>query len=174
MPKPRATHKARHLCQTKFCRNPAAKGRRLCHTCKQAGWREAHPRRAAWRAIKDKAVARGIEFAISFEDFCLAVEGTGYVDGRGVHREHLHLDRIDATKGYTLENIRVLGAGENVAKGNRERRLPEHVRHMIERQWVIGSRPTSDVDGGGGSGVDYDPSPDVDDEPPGEPGECPF
>jgi len=32
-----------------------------------------------------------------------------------------HIDRISAEKGYTRDNIQILAARDNIAKGNRER-----------------------------------------------------
>ena len=46
----------------------------------------------------------------------------------------LSLDREDACGGYTSDNIRVIPIEENVAKGNRERHLPEHVRAVMARR----------------------------------------
>lgn len=43
-------------------------------------------------------------------------------------------DRIDATRGYEVGNIQFMTRSENIAKGNRERYLPEHIRHMVERR----------------------------------------
>jgi hypothetical protein len=44
------------------------------------------------------------------------------MDDKGKGRFCLHIDRIDATKGYTFDNLQVLTCTENVVKGNAERR----------------------------------------------------
>ena len=44
------------------------------------------------------------------------------MDEKGCTRFCLHIDRIDATKEYTFDNLQVLTCTENVLKGNAERR----------------------------------------------------
>lgn len=80
-----------------------------------------NPARAAWRAIKDRAAARGKEFKLPFKWFKIWCKRTHYLSRVGTSRFNFHIDRKDPNKGYTIKNIQVLTCGENVAKGNKER-----------------------------------------------------
>jgi hypothetical protein len=67
---------------------------------------------------------------ITFAEFKTLLSGVNLnADRRGTY----HIDRIDATKGYELANLRVLSASKNVAKGNRERLTPEYGRAKQQR-----------------------------------------
>lgn len=55
----------RGYCCERWCRNLRRKDRRRCYTCDSRRKRKKHPMRAAFRALKDHAVARGIIFRLS-------------------------------------------------------------------------------------------------------------
>jgi len=79
-------------------------------------WKKANPLRYAYQSLKDNAKRRGKEFDISFDqfkDFCIK---TAYIQNRGRLAGSFHIDRIDETGGYTLDNIQVLTNSENVQK----------------------------------------------------------
>lgn len=105
----------------KVCRSPAAPRRRMCWACIKAEHRARNPVWAIWRAIHDKARQRGIRFALPFDWFRAQALAAGYVERRGTAPEALHIDRIDARRGYVPDNIQFLTAAENCAKGAAER-----------------------------------------------------
>jgi len=123
--------KAKTKCSTPYCRNPRAHWKTKCHKCVERAKRRANPLRAAWRNVKNRAKRKRLEFAITFEQFKELAAVFGYNKGSG-----LHLDRKEAHKGYTLGNLQFLEASENIAKGNRERHLPEYVQAMLKRKQV--------------------------------------
>lgn len=112
-------------------RRPRKRRHFKCSACIQKAWRRKHPIRAAWHSIKQRARRKKLEFDLPFPLF----RELALVAGYGGHGNgHMHCDRKDATKGYTLRNIRFIPCGDNWAKGNRERHLPEHVLEMLRRK----------------------------------------
>lgn len=109
-------------CSTKHCRNRARTGRRRCNKCRMRIWRERHPVRAAWHKIKWSAKLRGIEFGLTFEEFSLFDDLTGYVAQMGNGAQSMTIDRIDETRGYFLDNLQILANADNVRKSNHFRR----------------------------------------------------
>lgn len=77
--------------------------------------------RAAYSALFYRARRRGIEFTLTRLQFANICEQTGYIEGKGVRKGALHIDRIDPARGYTWDNCQVITCSENVSKGNRER-----------------------------------------------------
>lgn len=88
-------------------------------------WRTKFPLRAAYRALVDHARNRKIYIDLTWEQFSKWTQEVGLFVGQ-VRTPDLHIDRKDATKGYTLTNLSVLSSTENVSKGNRERHYPEY------------------------------------------------
>jgi hypothetical protein len=72
--------------------------------------------------MRGNAKRRGKEWSLTLEQFRQIVSQQDYLDNRGCTRHCLHLDRIDNTRGYHIDNIQIITCGENVAKGNKERR----------------------------------------------------
>lgn len=115
----------KNLCQVAFCKNLSEKGsdsgRSLkCANCRIRLWRANNPIRAIYNSIKNKARRRRIPFTLTFEHFEALCKETGYHRTRGRRAGKMHLDRIDALKGYEDGNVQVLEAVENVVKGRRE------------------------------------------------------
>lgn len=108
-------------CKVEGCERKAAPGRRVCYGCHKAAIRSRNPVWAAWSQIRARAIRRRIPFALSLDEFRAFVDGAGYIEGRGRNADCLHLDRIDATRGYMLGNLQILSASENCAKGRTER-----------------------------------------------------
>lgn len=125
-----------------------------CSHCKMTRWRINHPAQAAFATIRDRAKKKRIEFALTFEQFLsfLTTQGEGYLDGRGRCVGCLHLDRIDATKGYTEGNLQILSAQENSRKGACEDKkakwLADRLRTATSRRWSREpvSKPPTDTE----------------------------
>jgi len=87
----------------------------------------------AFANLRGNAKRRGLEFALTLDDFRAFSDATGYLVGRGTSKFSLSIDRIDARLGYRLDNIRVLTLSENSTKGNQERK---HVfRNGVRVPW---------------------------------------
>ena len=139
----KAARKSERLCQTKFCRNPVfhecrrKKGsdetfmvvNRTCSKCRSKRWRTNNPLRYAYKNLSSSAKKRKIPFTITIEHFRELCDKSDYLTHRGNGADSLHIDRKDPLKGYVPGNLEVLTCSANVAKGNRERRLPSYVRH---------------------------------------------
>lgn len=103
------------MCITKFCRKPGYRGN-YCHRCQKQRYKEKHPERYAFTVLKNNAKRRGKIFELTYEQFLEFAIKTNYLAGRGRTKESLHIDRIDETKGYTIDNIQVITNTENLRK----------------------------------------------------------
>ena len=144
------------LCPVKGCakRSGSSKGHKLCDKHRMEKWRKNNPAIAQWYILKDHAKVRRISFSITRAQFVEFCRVTGYLDRKGNERDSWQIDRLDATKGYSLDNIAVVTTSENVAKSNRERWLPEHVQEMIHRKRLMARGEFVHVDDD-----DYEPFP---------------
>ena len=119
-------------CWVKGC-NKKRKGKTpLCHRHYQQRWRGLNPKKSAYATLRDHAKARRLPFTITLEYWEGLVDGLCFFNHES--DEVMTIDRVDATKGYEKGNLRVVTMSVNVAKGNRERYLPEHVQSMVERK----------------------------------------
>lgn len=144
----KALKKKEGLCHTTYCRNPVYyECRRIpgtgrtrmvthvrCTKCKTRRWRVNNPLKWAYKNLRDHARQRKVGFTLTLAHFGEVCEASGYLLLRGAEGHHMHIDRIDACLGYEDGNIQVLTCSENVAKGNRERHYPAHIRAMVERK----------------------------------------
>ena len=102
-------------CRTKYCRHkvtPANKSP-YCSKCKMRKWKLQNPLKYHFLALRNNSKRRGIECLLTFEQYRDWAILTGYDKGRGTKAYSLTIDRIDATKGYTIDNIRPLTKSEN-------------------------------------------------------------
>lgn len=121
------------LCWVKHCRNSRKHDRCLCNKHNMQRWRAKRECPAAYHTLKHHAKARRIKFTITVDYF------RGLTDAYCFFKqddpdEILTIDRVEAHKGYEPGNLRVVSISINIAKGNRERYLPEHIRDMMRRE----------------------------------------
>ena len=79
------------------------------------GWRKRNPLKYSYLNLKSNAKRRGKGFNLTFEEFCEFAIKTQYIARKGRYKQHLHIDRIDESKGYTKENIQTLTNTENLS-----------------------------------------------------------
>lgn len=135
------------LCPVRGCRRGIGKKKTFCDAHHQYRWRVKSPKKSAYATLRDHAVGRGIVFTISAEYFAGLTDAHRFWDHEAVsHGDVLTIDRIDATKGYEPGNLTVLTMSLNVIKGNKERWLPEHIQHILDRKRAItrGEEPVED------------------------------
>jgi len=120
------------LCWVKGCSRDKRDKRSLCRMHDMRRWRSKNRQTAGYCTLRDHARARGVEFSISLEYWAGVTDAFAFYEAR--EDEVLTIDRIDATKGYVEKNIRVVSISMNTMKSIKERYLPEHVQHMIERR----------------------------------------
>jgi len=109
---------AKKKCATKWCRNRARAGRCYCHKCRTRAWRERHPQRKQYHILKWSAKLRKIPFLLTYEEFGLFCDLTGYLENVGNSGASWTVDRRDDTLGYFLDNLQILTNSQNVRKGN--------------------------------------------------------
>lgn len=103
-------------CVTPYCRNSREGQNRRCSKCRRREWRERYPLKSRLAHVRDRARRKGLEFALTLEDFAELERLCG-----GPITSRHHIDRICVARGYTRDNVQVLSAADNIAKGNRER-----------------------------------------------------
>lgn len=113
--------KGKFTCPVAFCRNRSAKEFDKCSKHKMQAWRAANPLAAAFANLRSSAKTRGVAFTLTLAEFTEFCQRTGYLDKKGNRDpEALQVDRVDCTRGYAADNIRVLTLAENGKKGQRE------------------------------------------------------
>jgi len=120
------------LCWVKGCSRNSKSDRCLCHMHEMRRWRNKSKRTADYCMLRDHAKARGIVFDITPDYWKGLTDAFGYYHLR--EDEVLSVDRVNPTKGYVEGNLRIVTVSLNSAKSVRERYLPEHVQHMLERK----------------------------------------
>jgi len=116
-------------CPVLYCRRDSRtnEGRkpsvhRLCSMHERNLRRLKDPARVLFYEKRSDAKRRGKDWSLTLEQFREVVAQQDYLDCRGNTRHCLHLDRIDNTRGYHMDNIQIITCTENVVKGNKERR----------------------------------------------------
>lgn len=92
-----------------------------CPKHKSRIFKRDHPVQYAYNKIKYRAIQRGHAFDLSFEQFKKFAIDSGWLDGKGKEATSLSIDRINETKGYSVDNVRVITLSENTAKQMRSR-----------------------------------------------------
>jgi len=120
------------MCWVRGCQRKSKSDRCLCHMHEMRRWRAKNKRSADFCTLRDHAKARKIEFTITQDYWAGLTDAFGFYKAKeGVA---LSIDRVDPTRGYIPGNLRVVELSINVSKGNREKYLPEHIQHMLERK----------------------------------------
>ena len=103
-------------CTTTGCFNEAGKYMKICYSCRTRKVRKENPKKAAYYALQSNAKRRGKYFDLTFEEFNQFAVMTDYYIKKGIAQDSFHIDRIDETKGYTIDNIQVLTNSKNIKK----------------------------------------------------------
>jgi hypothetical protein len=119
-------------CLVSQCGKSSNRDAILCARHSLQRWRSQNQEGSTYATLRDHARERGIAFTISIDYW------RGLTDAFSFYSppegEVLSIDRVDPARGYEPGNLRVVSLSVNVAKGNRERYLPEHVQERLERQ----------------------------------------
>ena len=125
-------------CPVRYCHKHSRSGsgdkpeHRLCSRHRQELNRRMDISLYRYHDLKNSARKRGIPFNLTLDEYRGIVSQQLYITHAGVEKHQLHIDRIDATKGYEVGNIQILTCSENVAKGNRERYAQEKIHGVAE------------------------------------------
>ena len=106
------------ICAAYRCVRPVGKHKRFCPKHHHRYQKEHNPIGYAYSLLRSNAKRRGKEFAITLEQFKKFCEDTGYLAGKGKSSTSMSIDRIDSSKGYSIDNIQILPLSENSRKGN--------------------------------------------------------
>lgn len=109
------------LCCAYRCPNRRGSRDRFCSKHRHRYNKIMRPVAYAYHNLKANARRRGKHFDLSMEDFREFCKQTGYIDLKGKVKSAASIDRIDASKGYTIDNIQVLTLEENGRKGAKEK-----------------------------------------------------
>jgi hypothetical protein len=111
-------------CQTPFCIRDPELGRNFCPTCRKRKYRANNPYQDTYQNLRSNAKRRGIPFSITFPEWVMFCNDTGYLELRGQGANDMTVDRIvtDPFLGYTYGNIRMMTNSENVKRANEEKR----------------------------------------------------
>lgn len=111
---------ARGLCCVKGCRHRIKRGKgRFCRRCRDRRYKIQSPVSYAYDKLKQSAKRRGHEFTLTVAELEMFFEANpALYSERGRAKECLSIDRIDATKGYSFDNIQVLTVSENGRKAH--------------------------------------------------------
>lgn len=102
------------MCRAAFCKNDHAVSRDYCWKCEKHWWRSKNVRIDRYNNLRSNAKRRKITFGLTFEEFNLICDLTGYTsDGHVQFGDRLSLDRIKREDGYVLSNLRVISVREN-------------------------------------------------------------
>jgi hypothetical protein len=82
----------------------------------QKNYRNRHPFKYAYTSLKHNTKRRGHEFNLTLSEFIRFCRITSYLKYKGIRKNNYTIDRIDETKGYTLDNMQVLSNSDNVKK----------------------------------------------------------
>ena len=156
-----AKNKPKHLCQVRYCRRKRDlhNGGRACDRCRQRRWRSLNPLRNTYNHLKSSAQRRGIEFALTLDEFYTFCKANGFTAYRKSYDDaQLTFDRKDVTKGYSLDNLQLITHLDNSVKSNYEKAVARIVQKNHTK-----NQPTPDAY----SDVDLSdppPAPDLDDD----------
>jgi hypothetical protein len=121
------------MCWVKHCTNEQRGDRSICSKHNMQHWRSKKKGSSAFHALRNHAKARKVEFTITRDYFQGLVDAFGMFDNPDP-TDVPTIDRVRAHEGYIPGNLRVISKSLNAAKGNRERRLPEHIQDMLRRE----------------------------------------
>jgi hypothetical protein len=95
-----------------------------------------------WRKYKiqfDRARQRGIEWRLTFEEWCEVWRESGRWEQRGRHRGQYVMARFGDVGPYERGNIKICPVGENVGESNRDMNHPTENRSAVMKAWWAGA-----------------------------------
>lgn len=112
------SNKDKNLCKAHGCKNNRTKKDRFCSKHRHRYNKENNFVNYVFHIWKSNCRRRGKENTVSLEEFKKFCEETDYLSGKGRRSESMTIDRIDSSKGYSIENMQILSLSLNSSKGN--------------------------------------------------------
>lgn len=116
--------RSKGLCVAYRCGASTKGTERFCAKHRKRYQKENNPIMYVYGYLKQNARRRGKAFDLTLPEFGKFCQETGYLDGRGKLKKSLTIDRIDPTKGYSIDNIQVLSLSDNSRKGDKVEDCP--------------------------------------------------
>jgi len=91
--------------------------------------------RGRYHSQKSRALERGIEFLLTFEEWWDIWQASGKWDQRGRHRGQYVMARFGDQGAYEAGNIKICPVVENVAESNRDMDHPAERRSAVMKAW---------------------------------------
>lgn len=114
------SRKPSYKCRTRYCRGTGHRKRGgLCGKCSMRRWRQANPVKYRLTVLRQRAARKGVPFNLTLPWL------TQFLIDNPYDPTTQHIDRVKVSLGYVMGNLQILDAGENIAKGNRERHRVE-------------------------------------------------
>lgn len=98
----------------------ARSGRYYCPTCANRRWRAAHPVEHMYYMIRASALRCEIPITIKRWQWVLWCRWHGLTHRGGLKGDSWTIDRVDASRGYSLDNIQLMTMRENSRKARTE------------------------------------------------------
>ena len=139
-------------CRTKYCRGlviPETSHSPYCSKCRSARWKQSHPLKYSFKALRSRAKERGHSFDLTFDEYREFAERTGYGLLKGKEAHSLSINRIRSEEGYHKDNIEALTLSMNSRA--RYAPLPGWMKEEMEQQ--IKRELEARLDPAPGSGV---------------------
>ena len=106
------------ICVSHACPNNRRDGN-FCNKCIKRKQSAKNPIRTSYYNLRTNAKRRGKEFNLTLEEFTKFAIETEYINKRGKTAKSYSIDRMDNSKGYSIDNIMVLTLSENSIKQNK-------------------------------------------------------
>lgn len=90
----------------------------------------------AYYSLKYHAIERKKEFSLTFEQFEQFCIKTNYLNKKGIKKNSYHIDRIDESKGYHIDNIQLLTNSDNIRKYIKFVRINEDNKKMFTTEMI--------------------------------------
>lgn len=88
-----------------------------CWKCRSRRLKKRHPATYVLNWLRQTARKRRLAFTITLQEFKRWCEETGYLALRGRRDSDMSIDRIDHSKGYHINNIKMRAFLENCTDG---------------------------------------------------------
>jgi len=134
------------FCGTKYCRNICKNRRNFCNTCNSRKFRSKNPEYYCYITLKNNSKRRRKNFNLTFEEFKKFAIETKYIAGKGRSKQSLTIDRIDNSRGYSLDNIQILTKSENCSKRTKILNYDWRTRHATVIENIKSGRFEFDED----------------------------
>ena len=108
--------KKKGLCVAHGCTNKHTPKNRFCSKHNHRYQKIKNPIAYTFMVLKGNAKRRGKPFELTLKQFEKFCNDTGYIETKGRFKNASSIDRIDPTKGYSVDNIRILSFSENSAR----------------------------------------------------------